>query len=493
MGRRRSLIGTAAVVVTCVVTRAGAQFEPPTVERGPKLGAVSAFPPPGSYANTTGIELRAPDGAEIHYSWDGSKPTEQSPKIMPGQQLFVPGLYDGMKGLTTGYTIRAVATKGGWTDSDPVTFIYSVQRRDRTAYVSEEVADGVRMIRDSDNDKMFLIRGSKAYALIDTGLGRGALRDYVAGYLNGLPLVVIFTHSHGDHIGQANAFITSSTEYVGAADRPAVVQFLGRQGIAPAAIGANLKAVTDGDRVDLGDRALEIFAVPGHTPGSIAILDPSTGYLFSGDTFGNNSPLPPDVMWMQGYQQSLDIFLANVRTARAKLDGRVTRIFTGHNDRPLEGTAFLDNLQRAIQKGLDQGDAALIPSWRPAGIVQLVEGDRRTDPNWFGVNVNRATFLPAPPDQIAGLTGVAITGGTLSPSFDPTVRAYRIVRSGKEPMTIRAFPTSTRSHALRLDGRTLRPTMPARIAAGARSATIEVVSPDGKTSASYTLRIDAAR
>ncbi|QJU58308.1 MBL fold metallo-hydrolase [Sphingomonas sp. AP4-R1] len=488
-----SSIAVAAAVASLVSAHAGAQFEPLTVQKGPKLEAVTAFPPPGTYANTTGIALGAAPGAAIHYTWDGSKPTEQSARIVPGQQLFVAGVYEGQRGVTSGYTIRAVATKDGFTDSDPATFSYTVERRDRTTYISEDVADGVRMIRDSDNDKMFLIRGTKAYALIDTGMGQGALRDYVARFTGGLPVIVIFTHSHGDHIGQGGQFVADSTEYVGAGDRAAVAQFLARQGAEPAMIEAHLKVVGDGARVDLGDRALEIYEVPGHTPGSIAIFDPASGNLFTGDTFGNNSPLPPDVMWMQGYRQSLDIYLANVRTVRAKLAGRVKRIFTGHNDRPLEGTVFLDNLQRAIQRGLDEGDQALIPSWRPAGIVQLVQGDRRADPNWFGVNVNRETYLPAAPDQIAGLTGLAISGGVLSRRFDPTIRDYVVTRLGRSAVTIAAIPTSSRSQALRIDGRAARSGMPVRIVSGHNDVVIEVVAPDGKTRARYGLKIENGR
>src|SRR6185312_6113991 len=189
----------------------------------------------------------------------------------------------------------------------------------RTTYVSEEVAPGVRMIRDSDNDKMFLIRGTKRYALVDSGMGRGALRDYIAQFIGDLPLVTIWTHSHGDHIGQADQFIAGSIEYAGAGDRAAVADFLERHGATREQIAAHLQPVSDGSKVDLGDRALEIITVPGHTPGSIVILDPATGNLFTGDSIGNNSNLPPDVLWMQWLTEPLDQYFATVRTARLML------------------------------------------------------------------------------------------------------------------------------------------------------------------------------
>lgn len=400
---RRLFHLSALALVFCLPSgMAHAQFEPPTMERGPKLAQVEVFPAPGTYTNTTGITLLGSEGAVIHYTMDGSKPTEQSPAFDPAHLIFLNGVYEGDEGLTTGYTIRAVAAQPGHTDSDPATYTYTVDRRDRTEYVSEEVADGVRMIRDSDNDKMFLIRGTSGFALIDTGMGRGDLRAYVERYTEGLPLVLILTHSHGDHIAQASQFIGQSSVHVGAGDRPAVAEFLERQGVSDEVIDSRLQAVEDGARIDLGDRQLEITLVPGHTPGSLMVLDPATGNLFTGDTIGNNSPLPPDVMWMQWAQEPLNVYLGNVRAARRRFGDRVQRIFTGHNDRPLIGTAYLDNLEKAIQRGLGEGGAALIPSWRPPGGVQLVEGDRFSDPNWFGVNVNPDTFLPKAPEQTQG-------------------------------------------------------------------------------------------
>ena len=41
--------------------------------------------------------------------------------------------------------------------------------------------------------------------------------------------------------------------------------------------------VREGDSLDLGDRELRIIHLPGHTPGSIAVLDVQNRVLFSGD------------------------------------------------------------------------------------------------------------------------------------------------------------------------------------------------------------------
>jgi glyoxylase-like metal-dependent hydrolase (beta-lactamase superfamily II) len=460
-----------------------------------RLPAPTIFPPPGIYFNTTSLSLMdAVAGAEIHYTWDGSEPNAGSPVFDPRGVLFIAGLYDGNKGLKTGYTLRAVAMKAGMQASEPATFPYQIERRDRTAYVSEEVAPGVRMIRDSDNDKMFLIRGTKSYALIDSGMGRGALRDYISQFTGGLPLVAIWTHSHGDHIGQADQFIAGSKEYVGAADRQAVADFLERHGATPEQIAEHLESVGDGSKIDLGDRALEIVTVPGHTPGSIVVFDPAGGNLFTGDTFGNNSYLPPDVLWMQWPDQPpLDRYFANVRTARAMLGDRVKLIMTGHNDHPLVGTKYLDNLETALQRAMDEGSAALVPSYRPPGLQQVVVGDRFTDPNWCGVNVNAQTFLPAPADQIASLTIIDVKGAALTGRFASTVHDYRAIVPGRAhgPITISIRPASSRAQSLTIDGKTVRSGSPYEVSFKGQPRTVPIVvtAHDGKTTETYRLTL----
>lgn len=482
--RTKSALGALAAIGML----AAAQAQPA------KLPAVTVLPAPGTYSNTTSIALDDADpAAEIHYTWDGSTPTAASPKIERGQVLFIAGLYDGEKGLTTGYTLRAVATKPGLRDSDPVTFRYTVARRDHTAYLSEEVLPGVRMIRDSDNDKMFLVKGTKAFALIDSGMGTGNLKAYLHQFTGRLPIIPVFTHSHGDHMGQADQFIADTDEYVGQGDLGTATALLRSKGVPQSVIAAHLKAVNDGDTIDLGDRKLEILSVAGHTPGSIVIFDPATGDLFSGDSLGNNSYLPPDVMWMQlRPNRSLDAFYANERTMRQKIGRRITHILTGHNDHPLVGTAYLDNLEKAMQRLMDKGDAALIPSWRPPGIWQVVVGNRYTDPNWFGANVDRSRYLPAQPDHIAGLVEVKLTGAHLAHNLDPEVHALTAVldRPGAA-VTVAAYPTSSRSRALTIAGVAATPGKAVALHATSAPVAIVVTAPDGTTKTTYTLTFAA--
>jgi glyoxylase-like metal-dependent hydrolase (beta-lactamase superfamily II) len=51
-----------------------------------------------------------------------------------------------------------------------------------------------------------------------------------------------------------------------------------------------LAPVSDGDRVELGGRALEVMYTPGHASHHIALVDSTTGALFTGDALGIHLP-----------------------------------------------------------------------------------------------------------------------------------------------------------------------------------------------------------
>ena len=471
-----------------------AQFGPQESQgTGPRLTPPTAFPPPGTFPTTESVTLMDADPeAVIYYTWDGSAPNSKSLVYDPSQLLFIGGIYDGDHGLKAGYTLRAVAMRAGHTNSKIANFQYVVDRRDRSTYVSEEVLPGVRMIRDSDNDKMFLVKGSNKFVLIDSGQGRGELARYLSQYTGGLPIEVIFTHNHGDHIGQADQFVRRSAEQIGEADLAGLQQLLKTRGIPDEVIAQHVSAVHNGDRIDLGDRALVVYDVPGHTPGSLVVFDERNGYLFTGDSYGSNSPTIPDALWMQWSQLPLDGYLSTVKTSRANFRGKVKYVMTGHNDLPLQGEAYLDNLEDALQALMDRGDAVLIPSYRPAGALQVTRGDRVHDPNWVAINVNKEHCLPAPVEKIAGLTRLSIEGAVLKPSFRPDVKTYTATfATNFTTVDVIVEPTSTRSSAITVNGEPVKPGArhEVRRRSGAQNIELHVVSPDGTQSGDYAVNI----
>ena len=84
-------------------------------------------------------------------------------------------------------------------------------------------------------------------------------------------------------------------------------------------------------RFDLGGTVLQIYATPGHTPGSVVILDENTGDLFASDSFGSNRREIPDSAWLQLSGYSLESCLRSLEAPLDAAGNKCKRIFTGHD------------------------------------------------------------------------------------------------------------------------------------------------------------------
>jgi glyoxylase-like metal-dependent hydrolase (beta-lactamase superfamily II) len=129
---------------------------------------------------------------------------------------------------------------------------------------------------------MYLLLGNERALLEDSGAGGadvpGAVLPILQKHRKKLgvekyPLVVAHSHSHGDHVA-------GDAEFRKLPDVSVV-------GLKPEEVAAffNMKDWPRGTATyDLGGRKLEILAIPGHEPSSIAIYDPQTHVLLTGDT-----------------------------------------------------------------------------------------------------------------------------------------------------------------------------------------------------------------
>lgn len=270
-----------------------------------------------------------------------------------------------------------------------------------------------------------------------------------------------------------------------------LVRLLKNRGVPEDLIAKHVVAVHDRERIDIGGRSLTIYALPGHTPGSIVIFDKQTGDLFTGDAFGSNSPTIPDAAWMQFDPKPLDIYLAEVRRGRAELGNGVKYIMTGHNDHSLKGETYLDNIERAVQTLMDEGNAALVPSYRPVGHWQVIVGNRFHDPDWAAINVNRDRYLPAPVEKIDSLSRIAIAGVKLSPQFSPEIKQYTVdAPQGATTVTVTTIPTSSHS-SVTINGRPATASKPPTVQLGSSNINIAVTSPDRTQTALYTVRVSS--
>ena len=145
--------------------------------------------------------------------------------------------------------------------------------------------------------------------------------DYVKEITN-KPLVVVNTHPHRDHIAGNAQF---GEAYLSA---PAIEEVKAAAARANTPITYTMKAVKEGDTIDLGDRKIEVIAIPAHSPGSIALLDQKTGYLFTGDEID-----PGQVVGMN--PEKIRMHHANMKKLYDNYYSKVTMIIPAHNGAPV--------------------------------------------------------------------------------------------------------------------------------------------------------------
>lgn len=84
---------------------------------------------------------------------------------------------------------------------------------------------------------------------------------------------MLHTHGHGDHVAGDGQFADRPDTTLVPADRATAWAYFGFDADADAVV-----------RVDLGGRALECLATPGHHEAAVTFFDPWTGFLLTGDT-----------------------------------------------------------------------------------------------------------------------------------------------------------------------------------------------------------------
>ncbi|MGC8487253.1 MAG: MBL fold metallo-hydrolase [Clostridia bacterium] len=168
----------------------------------------------------------------------------------------------------------------------------------------------------------FLLVGSRRALLADTGLGIGDIRAAVESVTR-LPVVVVNTHHHFDHVGGNHLFaerliheagVTAVVEPTPGERLRGYVQYIedllahypafqeldrryfGTVDMPPRPLPADFRperwtiappqptgTVRDGELIELGGRQIRVLHTPGHTPDSVCLLDEDAGILIGGD------------------------------------------------------------------------------------------------------------------------------------------------------------------------------------------------------------------
>lgn len=192
-------------------------------------------------------------------------------------------------------------------------------------FAVRELEPGIHLLCEPPHVNSYLISGSSEAVLFDTGMGISDIKTIVSG-LTDLPIRVVNSHHHFDHIGGNQLFSGGAIHEAGAglvqqaippewlemameyieemlsqvpaferldrryfrlltADttpRPLPPEFDPRDWrIVPT---APTQLLRDGDVLDLGGRKLHVIHTPGHTVDGICLFDDASGALFGGDT-----------------------------------------------------------------------------------------------------------------------------------------------------------------------------------------------------------------
>lgn len=167
-----------------------------------------------------------------------------------------------------------------------------------------------------DHSSMYLIIGSQRSALIDTGTKVDGL-DKIIRQLTNKPVDVILTHFHADHAGSAMEF---SDVWIGKEDIPLLAENIRNS-------STHIHAVKDGQVFNLGNKELQILSTPGHTPGSLTVLDPQDHCCYSGDSFGSGE------VWLQCKPiQPIESFYTSCQKILKMMDkNKISDIWCGHH------------------------------------------------------------------------------------------------------------------------------------------------------------------
>ena len=215
----------------------------------------------------------------------------------------------------------------------------------------------------------YLVVGEKRALLFDTGMGISDIKK-VTTELTNLPIIVLNSHTHDDHVGGNWEFSTIYGMDTGFTHKNALGSREDAQdeitpdqicGTLPNGFDAKAYATRpwkitaythDGDRFDLGGRIIEVIATPGHTPDAISLIDRANGLLFTGDTY---YPAP---IWLFRPETNLDAYAASIRRLAA-LAPQVKLVLGAHNI-PVASPTILPRLVSAFE-AVRAGKVAPIP------------------------------------------------------------------------------------------------------------------------------------
>lgn len=199
-------------------------------------------------------------------------------------------------------------------------------------------------IIEENGVRSFLFEGDERAMLVDTGFGTLQLRELVTE-LTELPVFVVNTHTDKDHTGCNRDF---KSVYMHPSEMDHYKNALPE--------GCHMEAVSplwEGDIVDLGFWKFEVILTPGHTPGSIMLLEREKRMLISGDVIQDGD------IFMFGAGRNMQAFQNSLKKMIAMADA-FDSIWPSHGSYPLTAEII-----SGILKGTQDMLAGKLPGQEP--------------------------------------------------------------------------------------------------------------------------------
>lgn len=209
-----------------------------------------------------------------------------------------------------------------------------------------EVGENVYAIAEPFNFQeviSYLIIGNEKALLFDTGMGLASIAA-ITKELTKLPVTVINSHTHYDHIGGNHEFeniLARNTAFTNSRSKNGLKHKQVKHEVTKEALCLKMlpaldtsnyyikpfpivEYVENGTVITLGNRNIEVIAVPGHTPDAIALLEEESGYLWTGDTF-YEAPI-----WLFDEGTNLEEYQKSIETLAA-VSPKLKKVFPAHN------------------------------------------------------------------------------------------------------------------------------------------------------------------
>lgn len=520
------------------------------------------------------VKLYTPtEGAKIYYTKVSSSegwPEVEDPTTDSNEYvLSVNGHISELVGLRSGeldapdnYVVyKAIAVKDG--KVSPVqTFRWHLYRPMDGDFQYKQIKEKAatcpavyEIFRDNESVRAmaWYIEGEESGIVFDalqTPVNVENLKDYIDENIATKPYISIIGHEHGDHDAQVPNFIEGGIDVYLNQRGWASVSKPGFGGVVTTSEAqAKVKNVEEGMQFDLGGGTVfEVYALPGHANGNVALYDRQSGYLFSSDFYGCTRAGSADTVGISGVRADLLLsFVQQVYSKYTKDDSEVNALFTGHDESELSDNN-LKLFEAALQQVIDNGEDGCTPSVRGSNNRTTMIGDMYKDgTNWIALelggkmgddreylsstnDLNALPYMSDPKNaglnynagghlKYSVLSNIEIKGGelvgktvqwasdanpfqwagqtiTVNPSlenrFNPWSYDYTIIVPEKNnEITIIPTTMSTKVKTISIDGKKVdyRSENIVKVSDGT-VITIDITAPDKVTSSTYTFTIE---